>query len=238
MDRYVVKRPREEAGGGGGKRPRAEEPGSGQPPWQEIRAEGLCCDYRLLFGQAEADRLFQQLEEEVEYFEGEMTKLQVFGKWHNIPRKQVTYGDPELTYTYSGVTFSPKPWIPVLNHIRDRVTSVTGHTFNFVLINRYKDGEDHIGEHRDDERELVPRSPIASVSFGACRDFVFRHRDSRGKGARRAMKPLTLQLAHGSLLLMKYPTNVYWYHSLPTRKRVLAPRINLTFRKVVAVPKK
>lgn len=66
-----------------------------------------------------------------------MTKLHVFGRWHDIPRKQVTYGDPELTYTYSGVTFSPKPWIPVLNHIRDRITLDTGHTFNFVLINRY-----------------------------------------------------------------------------------------------------
>ena len=61
----------------------------------------------------------------------------MFGKWHNIPRKQVTYGDPELTYTYSGVTFSPKPWIPVLNHIRDRLVLETGHTFNFVVINRY-----------------------------------------------------------------------------------------------------
>ncbi|NXG48164.1 ALKB2 demethylase, partial [Psilopogon haemacephalus] len=241
MDKYVVKRtPREVGGGSAGKRPRPEEPGSAsaEPLWREIRAEGLSCDYRLLFGKAEADEIFQQLEEEVEYFEGEMTKLQVFGKWHDIPRKQVTYGDPELTYTYSGVTFSPKPWIPLLERIRDRVTLDTGHTFNFVLINRYKDGEDHIGEHRDDERELVPRSPIASVSFGACRDFVFRHCASRGKKATRHIEPIKLQLAHGSLLLMKYPTNVYWYHSLPARKRVLAPRINLTFRQVRTVAKK
>ncbi|KAM6317958.1 DNA oxidative demethylase ALKBH2 [Podargus strigoides] len=237
MDRYVVKRPPGEAGGGG-KRPRPEEAASGPSPWREIRAEGLDCDYRLLFGKAEADEIFQQLEEEVEYFEGEMTRLHVFGKWHDIPRKQVTYGDPELTYTYSGITFSPKPWIPVLNRVRARLTLETGHTFNFVLINRYKDGSDHIGEHRDDERELVPRSPIASVSFGACRDFVFRHCDSRGKNATRPIQPIKLQLAHGSLLMMKYPTNVYWYHSLPTRKKVLAPRINLTFRKVITVAKK
>ncbi|XP_014795516.1 PREDICTED: DNA oxidative demethylase ALKBH2 isoform X2 [Calidris pugnax] len=77
MDRYVVKRPQGEAEGGG-KRPRPAEPPSGQPPWQEIRAEGLNCDYRLLFGKAEADEIFQRLEEEVEYFEGEMTKLHVF----------------------------------------------------------------------------------------------------------------------------------------------------------------
>lgn len=73
MDRYVVKRPAGEAGGGGGggKRPRAEEPVPGQPRWREIRAEGLSCDYRLLFGKAEADEIFRQLEEEVEYFQGE-----------------------------------------------------------------------------------------------------------------------------------------------------------------------
>ncbi|NWU95470.1 ALKB2 demethylase, partial [Upupa epops] len=168
---------------------------------------------------------------------GEMTKLHVFGQWHSIPRKQATYGDPGLTYTYSGVTFSPQPWIPVLARIRDRLTSETGCAFNFVLINRYKDGQDHIGEHRDDERELVPRSPIASVSFGACRDFVFRHRDSRGSKATRRIPPVRLQLAHGSLLLMKHPTNIYWYHSLPIRRRVLAPRINLTFRRVMTVGK-
>ncbi|KAM6111982.1 LOW QUALITY PROTEIN: DNA oxidative demethylase ALKBH2 [Pterocles gutturalis] len=226
MDR-CVKRPPGEAGGGGGKRPRPEEPPSGSPR-QEIRAEGLSCDYRLLFVRAELTSL-QQLEEEVEYFEGEKTKLHVFGKWHDIPRKQVTYGDPELTYTYSGVTF-PKPWIPV-STVSETASLWNRHTFNFVLINRYKDGGDHIGEHRDDERELVPQ-PIASVSFGACRDFVFRHCDSRGKNATRHIKPQTA-VAHGSLLMMKYPTR-YWYTACPSQE-VLAPRINLTFRKVMTI---
>ncbi|XP_039218652.1 DNA oxidative demethylase ALKBH2 [Crotalus tigris] len=201
-------------------------------PWKEIRAEGLSCDYTVLYGRVQADEAFQQLEKEVEYFEGEFTKLHIFGKWHDIPRKQVTYGDAGLTYTYSGVTFSPKPWIPVLNRIRDRVQLATGHTFNFVLINRYKDGHDHIGEHRDDERELLPRSPIASVSFGASRDFILRHGASRGKNPSRRIAPVKLQLDHGSLLVMNFPTNHYWYHSLPIRKKVLAPRINLTFRKI------
>uniref|UniRef100_A0A493T4B7 DNA oxidative demethylase ALKBH2 n=1 Tax=Anas platyrhynchos platyrhynchos TaxID=8840 RepID=A0A493T4B7_ANAPP len=211
---------------GGGVREEGEGRGG------RARAAGLSCEYRLLFGPAEADGILRRLERDVRYL-----KLHVFGKWHSIPRRKAVYGDPELKYTYSGVTFSPEPWIPVLDHIRERVASVTGHKFNFVLINRYKDGLDHIGEHRDDEKELVPRSPIASVSFGACRDFVFRHCESRGKNAKRRIEPVTLQLAHGSLLLMKYPTNVYWYHSLPIRKRVLSPRINLTFRKVMAIDK-
>ncbi|XP_052025123.1 DNA oxidative demethylase ALKBH2 isoform X3 [Apodemus sylvaticus] len=169
--------------------------------------------------------------------EGALAKVQVFGKWHSVPRKQATYGDAGLTYTFSGLTLTPKPWIPVLERVRDRVCRVTGQTFNFVLVNRYKDGCDHIGEHRDDERELAPGSPIASVSFGACRDFLFRHKDSRGKRPRRTVEVVRLQLAHGSLLMMNHPTNAHWYHSLPVRKRVLAPRVNLTFRKILPTKK-
>uniref|UniRef100_A0AAF7A4B6 DNA oxidative demethylase ALKBH2 n=1 Tax=Bos taurus TaxID=9913 RepID=A0AAF7A4B6_BOVIN len=169
---------------------------------------------------------------------GALARVQVFGKWHSVPRKQATYGDTGLTYTFSGLTLSPKPWIPVLERVRDRVSLVTGQTFNFVLINRYKDGQDHIGEHRDDERELALGSPIASVSFGACRDFVFRHKDSRGKHPSRRLEVVRLQLAHGSLLMMNHPTNTHWYHSLPVRKKVLAPRVNLTFRKILPTTKR
>lgn len=53
-----------------------------------------------------------------------------------MPRKQATYGNEGLTYTFSGLTLSPKPWIPVLERVRDRVSVVTGETFNFVLVNR------------------------------------------------------------------------------------------------------
>lgn len=67
---------------------------------------------------------------------GALARIQVFGKWHNVPRKQATYGDTGLTYTFSGLTLSPKPWVPVLERIRDRVSVVTGQHFNFVLVNR------------------------------------------------------------------------------------------------------
>ncbi|KAM9360660.1 DNA oxidative demethylase ALKBH2 [Symphorus nematophorus] len=207
-------------------------------PWQKIEAEGLDCDYALLFSKEEADRLFKQLEEEVVYSTGEESKVQVFGKVYNIPRKQATYGDAGLTYTYSGVTRSACPWTPTLEYIRDAVTKTTGQTFNFVLVNRYKDGQDHMGEHRDDEKELDPLCPIASVSLGAARDFIFRHRDARGKQVRRQIEPVKLELAHGSLLLMNSPTNTFWYHSLPVRKKIAQPRINLTFRRILLDRKK
>ncbi|XP_028312272.1 DNA oxidative demethylase ALKBH2 [Gouania willdenowi] len=201
-------------------------------PWKKIEAEGLDCDYALLFSKEEADTLFQQLEEELVYSTGEQAQVQVFGKVYNIPRKQATYGDAGVTYTYSGVTRVASPWTPTLRNIRDKVTNTTGRIFNFVLINRYKDGRDHMGEHRDDERELDPLWPIASVSLGATRDFIFRHRDARGKQSNRRIQPVKLELANGSLLLMNPPTNSMWYHSLPIRKKVIRPRINLTFRRI------
>ncbi|XP_041955657.1 DNA oxidative demethylase ALKBH2 isoform X1 [Alosa sapidissima] len=202
-------------------------------PWRKIEAEGLDCDYCLLFKTDEANELFNALERELEYFTGDQAKVQVFGKSYSVPRKQATYGDEGLMYSFSGVHLLARTWTPTLENIRDTVTKATGHTFNFVLVNRYKDGLDHMGEHRDDERELDPSCPIASVSLGAARDFVFRHRNSRGGAGRGGPPPVKLELAHGSLLLMNAPTNTNWYHSLPVRKKSQMPRINLTFRRIL-----
>lgn len=130
-------------------------------PWKKIEAEGLDCDYAQLFSKNEADYLFQKLEEEVVYLTGtkssfvltgdeagiewlcvsvpgEEATVQVFGKVYNIPRKQATYGDAGLTYTYSGMTRMACPWTPTLEHIRNAVTRTTGQMFNFVLVNRWE----------------------------------------------------------------------------------------------------
>ncbi|XP_060080692.1 DNA oxidative demethylase ALKBH2-like [Ylistrum balloti] len=200
--------------------------------WRQYTAENLDCKYTVLYSRSEADNLILECEKSLSYFTGQMAQVQVFGKWHDIPRKQAAYGDDGLTYRYSGNTIAATPWTPLLENIRDRVSKATGWTFNFVLINRYKDGRDHMGEHRDDERELQPKHPIASLSLGQPRDFVFKHAQSRGKNATRKIAPVTINLEHGSLLMMNYPTNTYWYHSLPQRKSLLGLRINMTFRKI------
>ncbi|TNN24542.1 DNA oxidative demethylase ALKBH2 [Liparis tanakae] len=221
-------------------------------PWQKIESEGLDCDDALLLSPEEADRLLEQLEEEVVYSTGEEATVQVFGKVHGVPRQQATHGDAGLSYTYSGERRSARPWTPTVEYIRDVVTKTTGHTFNFVLVNRRSphppmwtlfhpgarsqvDGRDHMGEHRDDERELDPLSPVASVSLGAAPDRIFRHRDARGSRRRRQMEPVKLELAHGSVLLMNPPTNTLWYHGLPVRRNTAQPRVNLSFRRVLRV---
>lgn len=99
-----------------------------------------------------------------------------------------------------------------------------------TYVSRYKNGEDHMGEHRDDETELDETVPIASISLGQTRKFVFKHADVRKKI--RKVELVHLDLHHGSLLMMNWPTNKYWFHSVPMQKKATNVRLNFTFRKI------
>lgn len=169
---------------------------------------------------ADATRYFERLQRELAWSQDE---IQVFGQWHKIPRLQAWHGETGLAYTYSGKQMQAKPWTPALAELRDRLLNL-GMNFNSVLGNWYRDGNDKMGWHSDNEKELGLQPVIASVSLGSTRDFVFRHRRSGDK--------LSLPLQHGSLLIMAGQTQSYWQHSLPARKRVKSPRINLTFRQI------
>ena len=154
--------------------------------------------------------------------------VKVFGKSHPIPRQQSAYGDPGLTYKYSGTTVPALAWTNSLGQLRDLVERQVGLRYNFVLVNRYKDGNDKMGDHKDDEKELDSAAPIASLTLGAERDFVFKHQDRKTDN----VEDYKIVLKNGMLLLMKHPTNSYWYHGLPQRKKCFQPRINLTFRMI------
>lgn len=182
------------------------------------------------------NKCFMELETQLDqYYCLSPNIVRVFGKVHEIPRKQTAFGDPGTSYSFSGVTVPANPWIPIVLKLKEAVECAANEKFNFVLVNYYRNGLDHMGEHRDDEKELCPASSIASLSFGAERDFVFCHKDARGKSkARRDISRLKICLSNGSLLLMCQPTNKFWYHSLPVRKTVKGARINLTFRKMKA----
>ena len=196
---------------------------------------GLDVDYYpRFFRKNDSDALLEQLETQLQsYYEASKNEVKIFGKVHKIPRKQTAFGDSGLSYTFSGTTVPANIWTPLMSDIRTCVQSALGETFNFVLVNRYSDGNDHMGEHRDDETDLIRGAPIASLTFGQARDFVFKHKDARGKDAsRKDISPVTVCLEHGSLLNMKHPTNSEWYHSLPVRKRVHGVRVNLTFRQM------
>lgn len=139
-----------------------------------------------------------------------------------IPRLQAWYGDNYQAYTYSGLTMKALPWTPELGELRKRIEQHTGFLFNSCLANLYRDGNDTVGWHSDDEPELGVNPTIASLSLGESRDFQLKHKITKEK--------LTIPLKTGGLLLMSGETQHYWQHCIPRTKRVKSPRINLTFR--------
>jgi alkylated DNA repair dioxygenase AlkB len=150
--------------------------------------------------------------------------VRVFGREHPTPRLCAWYGDAGARYAYSGQMLEPLPWPPALARLRVRLEQALGLRFNSVLGNLYRDGADSMGWHSDDEASLGPRPAIASVSLGATRRFLLRHR------RRRELGTIELALAHGDLLLMAGDTQRHWQHAVPKTRRPVGPRINLTFR--------
>ena len=147
------------------------------------------------------------------------------------PRLTSFHGDPGSGYTYSGIAYQPAAWLPELAELRARCEARTGVAFNCVLCNLYRDGRDSVGWHADDERELGPsRDDIAigSVSLGAPRRFVLKHR--------RDGRRLVFELGEGSLFVMRGRTQRHWVHSLPKTQKPCGARLNLTFRVVCAGP--
>ena len=177
----------------------------------------------------EADALLAALLVEVPW---RQESICLFGQIHALPRLTCWMADPGCRYRYSGLEQQPAPWLPCLLTMRQHLVDLCGHDFNSLLLNLYRDGQDAMGCHADDEPELVPGASIASVSLGATRTLRFKPRTSSALAAEEA--PLALELAHGDLLLMDSPTQQHWLHGLPRRQRVKTPRLNLTFRQVRA----
>jgi alkylated DNA repair dioxygenase AlkB len=193
---------------------------------QRIVAEGLAL--RLWpgwLGAELADALFEELGAQIPWKQEAIT---VFGRTHPLPRLTCWVGDPGCSYAYSGLLNHPEPWTRSLEALRTRLMETLGCRFNSLLLNHYRDGDDRMGWHADNERELDPRQPIASLSLGACRSFRLKPRPATAP----AQGPISLELDHGDLLVMDPPTQRHWLHCLPARRRVRQGRINLTFRVV------
>ena len=151
--------------------------------------------------------------------------INLYGKSHPLPRLTAWYGDSERDYTYSGIKSKPNQWNQGLLHIKHEVERCAGLDFNSVLLNWYRDGNDHLSWHSDDEKELGPNPVIASANFGTTRDFVLRPKNSHADR-------LVLPLKHGTLLLMSGSLQHFWQHSVPKRTKAQGSRFNLTFRRI------
>jgi len=184
--------------------------------------DGAAYYYLGVFNEAQSADLMQALEQSLEW---QSDQLIMFGQVVTTRRKVAWVGDPNCTYTYSGVLKHPQAWTAELLSIKTTLEKITGSEFNSCLLNLYHDGNDGMGLHSDDEKELDAEAPIASLSLGARRKFAFRHRKDK--------TTIPLFLENGSVLIMHAPTQAYWQHSLLKTKIVTDPRLNLTFRKII-----
>lgn len=153
----------------------------------------------------------------------EQPQVHLHGRNYPVPRLVAWYGDPQASYSYSGLQHQPLAWTPLLAGIRQQVEAQVAAPLNAVLLNLYRDGQDSMGWHSDDEAELGRNPLIASLSLGGTRRF-----DLRRKGQGRIAHSLDLE--HGSLLVMRGTTQHYWQHQVAKTRRHCEPRINLTFR--------
>lgn len=176
--------------------------------------------YRDFFSPTEAEAFFTRLMAEVNW---QPQEVKIFGKFVPVPRRVSWYGDTGTDYSYSGITVHPQSWIEPLMEIKTRLDACAGVTFNSVLCNLYRDGQDSIGWHSDAEPELGTNPVVGSVSFGAPRVFHFRHKQDKSLR-------MKVELPHGSFLLMRGPTQHHWSHQLPKTTKQVGPRINLTYR--------
>ena len=170
----------------------------------------------------QASEYFSSIKQEVPWQHDEIT---MFGKVIKTKRQVSWHADSPVTYTYSKIQKTARPWTPQLGRVKQSLEHHTGLNFNSCLLNLYASGAEGMGWHSDNEPELEPYGPIASISLGAERKFIFRHKISK--------QQISLQLEHGSLLLMTGATQKYWQHTLPKALRIVEPRINLTFRRII-----
>ena len=170
----------------------------------------------------EADALLAERQAIVPW---EVHRIRIYGREVDSPRLSCWIGDPDATYVYSRTRFDPHPWPTALARLRHRVEAACGARFNSVLANLYRNGQDSMGWHSDDEPELGERPVIASLSIGAERRFRLKPRHG---GTREDMRAITLD--HGSLLRMAGDTQRLYVHDLPKTSAAMGPRINLTFR--------
>ncbi len=153
----------------------------------------------------------------------------VYGRWIDSPRQSAWYGDGGAVYRYSGTINEPIQWLPELKNLGERLNDFCKSEFNSVLANHYRSGSDSMGWHSDDEKELGPEPVIASISLGGARRFLLRHR------CHKELQTHEITLESGSLLLMRGESQRAWRHSIPKTRRAVAPRINLTYRRIMPI---
>ena len=174
------------------------------------------------FNQVDSNELLKKLISDLPW---ESMAIKMFGKDITIPRLQCWVGDKGCDYKYSGKKLNRQDWTTDLIMIREKIYKELNIDFNSVLVNYYRDGKDSMGWHSDNESELGPNPTIASISLGSERDLVFRNKINK--------EVLTIPQTHGCLILIDGKTQKNWQHAIKKTRKVIGPRINLTFRNII-----
>lgn len=183
--------------------------------------DGEVIYFGIVFQQEEIESLFTKLQNEIEW---KHDQALIYGKLITTKRKVAWYANKEFSYTYSKITKKALLFPEWLIELKEKIEKLTNETYNSCLLNYYSDGGEGMTYHSDAEKELKKNGSIASLSFGAERNFVFKHKSTAEK--------VSVFLESGSLLEMRGETQTHWLHALPTTKKVNTLRINLTFRQM------
>jgi len=190
-------------------------------PINILPKEGAADYYGKIFSDEECDSFYQYLFHQIPW---ENDEAVIFGKLIITKRKVAWFGEKAFEYTYSKRTKYAKLWTPELLKLKQKCEEFSEETYNSCLLNLYHDGSEGMAYHSDGEKDLKKHGAIASLSFGAERKFVFKHKTTNEK--------VEISLESGSLLVMKGTTQDHWLHRLPPTTKVKTPRINLTFRTI------
>ena len=186
-------------------------------------SDGEILFMRNFFTPSEAKHYFDLLQNNISWKQEE---VRFYGKTYPVPRKTAWYGYEGFNYSYSGINCLPEIWTKELLEIKFQIEKfITGEDFTSVLLNLYNDGNDKMGWHADNEKELGENPTIASVSLGETRRFDIKHRQNPDLNFK-------FELTSGSLLIMRGALQHHWVHQIPAQKKVKNPRINLTFRTI------
>lgn len=193
-----------------------------EPDKNLLPHDGIVNYYGKICTTAQANHYLEALLNTIEW---ENDKAIIFGKLIITKRKVAWYGEREFEYTYSNTTKRALPWTNELLELKLIAEEKAGETFNSCLLNLYHTGEEGMAWHSDGEKDLKKNGAIGSMSFGAERKFMFKHKQTGEK--------VDVFLEHGSLLVMKGTTQTNWLHRLPSTTKIKNPRVNLTFRTIV-----
>jgi len=192
-------------------------------PLNIIDQDGIALYHEKVLTDEQIKPLYEELLNKINW---ENERVVMFGKEIITKRKVAFYSDPLIAYTYSSKTKIGLPWKDPLIILKNIVESLTKQTYNACLLNLYHNGEEAMGWHSDNEKEIIANSSIASLSIGASRKFSFKHKVTK--------ETISIQLENGSLLEMKGTIQSHWLHALPKSKKITESRINLTFRQMHA----